>query len=140
MYQLGRISIAFKTCAADSGGAYSLLEAIEPPGSGAGLHRHPHFDETFFICEGHYEFQVGDNTLKLGPGETVFIVRGTPHGFKSLGPEVGRQLIISAPGGIFERFIESVATAMNPGRSTAAPGSPPDFAAIAHKHGIEFMG
>jgi hypothetical protein len=38
IYRLGRLSLAFKTCAADNGGAYSLLEAIEPPGSGADLH------------------------------------------------------------------------------------------------------
>jgi hypothetical protein len=30
-YKLGRITLTFKTTAADNGGAYTLCEAIEPP-------------------------------------------------------------------------------------------------------------
>ena len=136
-YKLGRMTLTFKTTAADNAGAYALLEAIEPPDSGASCHRHPTYDETFIINEGHYEFRVGDQLLKLGPGEMVFVPRGTPHAFKSIGPEIGRQLVISSPGGIFDAFISEVAkvasgTPPNPGPAT-------DFRAIAAKYGIEFL-
>lgn len=43
-YQVGRMTILFKT---PRDGAFSLVEAIEPPGSGASLHRHPSYQETF---------------------------------------------------------------------------------------------
>src|ERR1700681_454439 len=109
-YRLGRITIIFKTTAVDNGGAYTLCEAIEPPESGAGLHRHASYDETFIICEGNYEFRLDETMLTLGPGDTVFVPRGTPHAFKCVGPETGRQLIISSPGGIFDAFIDEVAT------------------------------
>lgn len=72
----------------------------------AGLHRHPTYDETHIICEGHYECQLGDSKLKLGPGEMLFAPRGTPHSVRSVGPETGRELIISSPGGVFDAFIE----------------------------------
>jgi hypothetical protein len=49
-YQLGRITLIFKTSAADTGGAYTLCEAIEPPDAAAGLHRYPSYDETHIIC------------------------------------------------------------------------------------------
>ena len=35
-YQLGRITMTFKTGAVDTGGAYTLCEAIEPPDATAG--------------------------------------------------------------------------------------------------------
>src|ERR1700680_1977388 len=104
-YTLGRITLTFKTGADEGAGAYTLCEAIEPPGSGAGLHRHATYDETHIICEGIYEFQLGEKQLKLGPGDMVFVPRGTAHCIKCIGPESGRELLISSPGGIFDRFI-----------------------------------
>ncbi len=138
-FTLGRMTVTFKTTAADNAGAYTLLEAIEPPGSGAGRHRHPTFDETFVIHAGHYEFQIGEKTLMLGPGEMLFVPRGTPHAFKSIGPEIGRQLVISSPGGIFDAFISEVAKAAVNTGSPSSPGPATDFRAIAAKYGIEFL-
>jgi mannose-6-phosphate isomerase-like protein (cupin superfamily) len=138
-YKLGRMTLTFKTTAADNAGAYTLLDASEPPGSGAGRHRHATYDETFIINDGHYEFQVGDQMLKIGPGEVVFVPRGTPHAFKSIGPEIGRQLVISSPGGIFDAFISEVANSTGQTSTSPNPGPATDFRAIAAKYGIEFL-
>jgi mannose-6-phosphate isomerase-like protein (cupin superfamily) len=104
-FKIGRMSMTFKTTAAAGWNAYTVCEAVEPPESGAGYHRHPTYDETFIICEGRYDFRLGEKLLKLGPGDVVFVPRGTPHGFVSTGPEVGRQIIISSPGGVFDAMI-----------------------------------
>jgi mannose-6-phosphate isomerase-like protein (cupin superfamily) len=138
-YKLGRITLTFKTATDDNGGAYTLCEAIEPPGSGAGLHRHSSYDETHIICEGHYEFQLGDKMLKLGPGDMVFAPKGTPHGIKNIGAETGRELMISSPGGIFDAFIEEVVTSQANSGSPSNPGPATDFRTIAAKYGIEFL-
>ena len=130
-YKLGRITLTFKTSAADTAGAYTLCEAIEPPDSGAGLHRHPTYDETHIICAGRYQCRLGDQMLALGPGDMMFAPRGTPHSIKSIGPDTGRELIISSPGGIFDAFIDELTTSM------AAGGR--DVRAIAAKYGIEFL-
>jgi mannose-6-phosphate isomerase-like protein (cupin superfamily) len=112
-----------------------LCEAIEPPDAAAGLHRHPTYDETHMICEGRYECQLGEAKLNLGPGDMMFVPRGTPHSIKSLGPETGRELIISPPGGIFRwvhRRCEATMAAAGQGGAAA------DFRAIAAKYCIEF--
>ncbi len=133
------MTLTFKTTAANNGGAYTLCEAIEPPGSGAGLHRHTTYDETHIICEGRYECQLGDEMLKLGPGDMMFAPRGTPHSVKSIGAETGRELIISSPGGIFDAFIDEVVTSMTESGSPPQHGPATDFRAIAAKYGIEFL-
>lgn len=138
-HQIGRMTMTFKTTAEQDWNAYTVCEAIEPPESGAGLHRHPTYDETFIICDGHYEFQLDGKILKLAPGDVVFVPRGTPHGFMSMGPEIGRQLIISSPGGIFDAFIAEVATSMVDSGSPSRPGAATDFRAIAAKYGMEFL-
>jgi hypothetical protein len=80
-------------------------------------------------------YQLG----RLGPGEMLFAPRGTPHSIKVLGPEAGRELIISSPGGIFEAFIHEAATALSQGPDAPGFGPATDFRAIAAKYGIEFL-
>lgn len=138
-YQIGRMTMTFKTTAEPDWNAYTVCEAIEPPASGAGLHRHPTYDETFIICEGHYDFQLGEKMLKLGPGDTVFVPRGTAHSFICTGRETGRQLIISSPGGIFDAFVAEVASSMVDTGSPSKRGVATDFRAIAAKYGMEFL-
>jgi len=131
--------LTFKTTAVDNAGAYTLCETIEPPDSGAGLHRHPSYDETHIICEGRYDCQLGEEMLKLGPGDMMFVPKGIPHSIKSIGPETGRELIISSPGGIFDAFINEVAMSMTKSGSPSITGSATDFRAVAAKYGIEFL-
>lgn len=132
--------MTFKTTAVDNSGAYTLCESIEPPESGAGLHRHSSYDETHIVCEGHFDCQLGEQMLKLGPGEIMFVPKGTPHSARSIGPEIGRELIISSPGGIFDAFIDEVVTSMTNSGSRSKPASATDFRAIAAKYEIEFLG
>jgi quercetin dioxygenase-like cupin family protein len=138
-YELGRVSITFKTTAEHNSGAYTLCEAIEPPSSGAGRHRHPTYDETFIICAGRYEFELDQEMLNLSPGDVVFVPRGTPHSFMRIGPEVGRQLIISSPSGIFDAFIAEVATSIVGSDSASRRGPAMEFRAIAAKYGMELL-
>lgn len=135
-FKIGRMTMTFKTTAGQGWNSYTVCEAIEPPESGAGYHRHPTYDETFVICEGHYDFRLDGRILKLGPGDVVFVPRGTPHGFISTGPEVGRQIIISSPGGVFDAMIAE-ATNLDTG-SPGRKGSD-EARAIGQKYGLEFL-
>ena len=135
-FKVGRMTMTFKTTATSGWNAYTVCEAIEPPESGAGYHRHPTYDETFIIVEGQYDFRLDGKLLKLGPGDVVFVPRGTPHGFVCAGPDVGRQIIISSPGGIFDSLIAEV-TMLDTG-SPKQRGSD-DAYAIAARYGIEFL-
>jgi len=137
-YQLGRITLTFKTSATDTRSAYTLCEAVEPPDAGAGLHCHLSYDETHIICEGRYEARLGNKTLQLSAGDMFFAPRGTPHSIKCLGPEIGRELMIPSPGGAFDALIDEVVSSMTAsGSPTGGPAV--DFRAIAAKYGIEFL-
>jgi hypothetical protein len=62
-----------------------------------------------------------------------------PHSIKYLGSETGRELTVSSPGGVFDAFIEEVASSMTVSGSPAS-GPVADFRSIAAKYGIEFLG
>jgi mannose-6-phosphate isomerase-like protein (cupin superfamily) len=115
-FNIGRMSMTFKTTAGENWNAYTVCEAMEPPESGAGYHRHPTYDETFIICEGHYDFRLDGKLLKLGAGDVVFVPRGIAHGFVSTGPEGGRALLrlayafTSAARLVVKRFATKLST------------------------------
>ena len=94
----------FKALAAQTEGHYSLFEGRHLTGGGVPLHRHQHDEEGIFVLEGRYRFQLGDQQLELGPGDFVHVPRPTPHAFEALEP--GRALVIVAPGGFHERYLE----------------------------------
>ena len=43
----------------DTGGAYALVEIVNPPGQGIPPHVHTNEEETFHVLEGSVTFQVG---------------------------------------------------------------------------------
>ncbi|GAC1512741.1 MAG: hypothetical protein NVS1B3_16690 [Candidatus Dormibacteraceae bacterium] len=89
----------------DGGGSFSLTEAVIPAGQGAGLHVHDESEECWYVLDGDYRFIVGDSEFNAGPGTTVLVPRGTPHGLIA-GEGGGRHLTIFAPAGCERAFIE----------------------------------
>src|SRR3712207_3173435 len=53
-----------------TGGHYTLVEVLEPEGE---LPPHVHYreDEGFWVLEGQLTFEVGERTIKAGPGSFV---------------------------------------------------------------------
>ena len=137
-YVLGRMKLAFKRADGDADGAYSIFESTEAPGSGAGLHRHPPFQETFIVLDGQFEFQAAGEQHTLGPGEMLVIPRGAPHGFTCTSPEPGRLLTISTPARLFEAGVDEICRA-NVDAGTPSGGAATDMRAIAARHGLEFL-
>src|ERR671925_118916 len=79
---------------ADTEGSYAIIEGITPPQGGPPLHRHSREDESFYIVEGDFVFEVDGETLPAGPGCTLFAPRGTAHTFQNVGKTAGRLLVI----------------------------------------------
>ncbi|CAN7420093.1 cupin domain-containing protein [Phyllobacterium sp. LjRoot231] len=135
-YQMGRITLSFK---ASEDAGYSICETVDAPGgTGASLHRHPTYQETHIVMEGEYEFQIGDQIVRLGPGGMAFMPKGVVHGIRKISEGISRQLIISSPAGVFEAFVAEVAAAQVDTGNADRAGSL-DFRAICAKHGIEFI-
>jgi quercetin dioxygenase-like cupin family protein len=117
----------FKVRAAQTDGHYSLFEARTTHGGGVPLHYHTLDEESFYVVQGSYEFQIGDETLKAAAGECLHVPRPLPHAFRDVGDEPGKLLIIITPGGYHEAyFLEAWEAITDPGSlptaSTAAPG------------------
>jgi quercetin dioxygenase-like cupin family protein len=65
-------------------------------------------DETFFVVEGSYVFELDRQPFDAPTGTIVFLPRGTRHRFRSTGASGGRVLSFAAPGGI-DAFFEEIA-------------------------------
>lgn len=115
-----------KATAADTGGAYTLIEILAAPGGGPPPHTHENEDEAFYVLEGTFELLVGERVITAGPGGYASVPRGTVHRFRCTGDQPGRLLILFTPGGIEGFFREA-------GQPAAGDGDPPpiDAAEIA---------
>ena len=69
----------------DTGGAYTLIEQVNPPGAGVPLHVHENEDEMFHVTRGELEFTLDGKPLAAGAGTTVYLPRRVPHAFKVVG-------------------------------------------------------
>ena len=73
------------------------------PKGGPPLHIHPNQDEWFYIIEGEYLFQVGDNKYQMKAGDTIFLPRKVQHAFVQL-TEKGKMIVSYFPAGKMEEF------------------------------------
>lgn len=83
--------------AAQGNVAQSLAEATVPVGGETVLHRHGQSEELYHILQGQGLLTLGAETLTLIPGDTVCIVRGTPHRIRNTGGEDLRLLCCCTP-------------------------------------------
>lgn len=54
-------------------------EVVLDAGVTVPVHSHPH-DQMTLVLSGRLEFTLGDETREIGPGDTVLIPGGVPHG------------------------------------------------------------
>ena len=60
-------------------------------------------DEIFYILEGDYIFQVGEEKFNAKSGDTVFAPRLTPHTFAQISDK-GKMFYLFQPSGKMEDF------------------------------------
>jgi len=92
----------------DTGGAYSLFEALVPPRDpGPPPHIHRNEDEALYILRGGFSIFLGGEEFRGKTGDYIFLPRGIRHTFRSDSDEPGRLLVIVNPSG-FEKFFDAV--------------------------------
>ena len=52
-----------KATAAETAGAFTLIETVNPPDAGPPLHLHRDVDEVFYVLEGAYVFSCGSERI-----------------------------------------------------------------------------
>jgi mannose-6-phosphate isomerase-like protein (cupin superfamily) len=126
-------TVTFKATSADTDGAYSLIEVIDQPQAGPPLHLHRREDESFYILEGTFAFQIGDSVLTATAGWFMTAPKGVPHSYKNIGTTPAKMLALFVPAGI-ENFFEDLS------QLTAAGTLGIDrLTAVAAKQGIELV-
>ena len=130
---LGSFAMVLKATGDDTGAAFSLLEAAEPPGFGPPMHIHHDADEAFYVLAGEYIIFIEDRELLCPTGSFVYIPTGTRHGFR-VGSVPSRKLNLYTPAAMVGYFDELSASIMA-GESDASR-----LAEISRRHGMEVIG
>ena len=78
----------------DPDSTYSIVEwATKLGGPGSSVHIHRQTDEAFYVLEGTFGFQVGEESVEASAGSFVFAPKGTKHAFWNQGPTPARMLV-----------------------------------------------
>ncbi len=97
-----------KVSAADTGGAYSLMEDNLKREFSLGLHLHRQHAETFYILEGNVDFYIDGDWMAATPATTIHIPPGIPHAVVLPAGQTGKMLMIFQPSG-FDQYLAELA-------------------------------
>jgi len=119
--------------------AYSMVEWTAEPGApGSSVHIHRLTDEAFYVLEGTFGFQVGEETVEGSAGAFLFVPKGTVHAFWNHGPSPARMLLTMSPPD-FWRYLKELAEGL------AAAGDYAEAAMelrkeLSEKYDVEIVG
>ena len=103
------------------------------PKGGPPLHVHHEQDEIFYIVEGRFRFQVGDEKFELNAGDNLFAPRKVPHTFINIGNMKSKVLTIFQPAGQMEAYFQEL------GKFSGRPSSE-QLQKLFRDHGMEIVG
>ena len=90
----------------DTGGTYSILEAKVFPNGGSMPHIQTLEHEGFYVLEGEILFTVNEKEIIAKQGTFVNIPPNVTHSFKNKTEVLAKMLVILAPGGLENLFME----------------------------------
>ena len=105
----GSRGIDFKVSSSDTNGDLLIVEVTDDTKGGPPRHLHHEQEEWFYVIDGEYIVEIGDERYRLGPGDSVLAPRGVPHTWAHVGEGKGRQLIVFRPAGKMEAFFGELA-------------------------------
>jgi mannose-6-phosphate isomerase-like protein (cupin superfamily) len=83
-----------------TGGVFTLLEALVLPEAGPPLHVHHGEEETFFLLHGHMVFTVGGETYHADPGAAIYVPRNVAHSYRDVGECPAKMLFMYSSAGM----------------------------------------
>ena len=131
--ELGNFAMSIKADGELTAGAFSLLEASEPPGFGPPMHIHHDASEAFYVLDGEYAIFVEDRTFSCPAGSFIFIPSGIRHGFR-VGDTASRKLNLYTPAAMVGYF-DDLSAALQ-----AETPDPEVLDGIARRYGMEVVG
>lgn len=106
-HQIGVSATTYKVVTSDTGGDLFVIEQQNQRRGGPPLHVHHGEDELFYVLDGEYVVQVGEQRFSLTKGDCVLGPRGIPHAWAFSGSTTGRLLLSYAPAGKMESFFNA---------------------------------
>ncbi|GAB1340715.1 hypothetical protein ACE1SV_73050 [Streptomyces sp. E-15] len=133
--------VRIRARAADTAGAYALLEHSGERGYMSPLHLHESDEETFLVLEGTLRVEVGNEVRSVGAGALALLPRGLAHGFVVTSPQA-RFLTLHTPGGGFDEFVAEIGVPLATAEALAggAGPDPEELTRVAASHGIQIVG
>ncbi len=128
-----RTGIDCKVSTLDTLGGLCVLEITAFHKGGPARHLHHEQDEWFYVVEGEYVIEVGEERYELGPGDSVLAPRKVAHVWAHVGEGTGRLIAALQPAGEIEAFFDELATL----------GSSPErevLRRVFSSHGMELIG
>ena len=104
---LGPTRVGFKVESSHANGA-SLIEFQAAPGFDTGAHVHERLEESFYITDGEFEFQAGEDSFHATAGACVFVPAGVPHAFANRTDKPATLLLIMSPP-THDRYFDELA-------------------------------
>lgn len=106
--------IDIKISGKDTNGDLLVFEQTSlSQGKGTPLHIHPLQDEIFYVLEGQYYFQVGEEKYHLAAGDSIFLPREVPHAWTQVSA-TGKMSVVLQPAGKLENFFITMAALASP--------------------------
>lgn len=126
-------TIDYKVSTLDTNGGLFISELIDDHKGGPARHLHYEQDEWFYVIEGEYIIEVGDERFRLGPGDSVLAPRMVPHVWAHVGEGTGKMIAAVQPAGKLEAFFAELA------KVKGAP-SREEMQKLFRAHGMDFAG
>ncbi len=97
-----------KVSGQDTDGDLYIFESIRDKLGGPSLHLHYEQDEYWYVLEGEFLFQVGEEKFTAKKGDSVFGPRMVPHAFAKTNNGPARLLMAFQPAGKMEEMFKKV--------------------------------
>ena len=129
---LGNFAMVVKASSDQTSGAFTLLQADEPPGFGPPVHIHHDTAEAFYVVSGEYVIFVDEAEHVCPAGSFIYIPAGVRHGFR-VGSQPSNKLNLFTPAAMIGYF-DALSAAI------ASGAGQDELAAIASANGVEIVG
>ncbi|WP_170172743.1 cupin domain-containing protein [Hymenobacter rigui] len=107
-FQFLEATFTVKVSGKDNGGACVIFDTVRPEKVGPPLHVHKQLDEWFYVLEGEFKFQAGEDTMRLRAGDSLFVPREMAHAFVKTSEGVARLIVMHQPAGTMEEYFRAV--------------------------------
>lgn len=103
-----------KVSGKDNEGRFVIFDTIRNEKVGPSLHIHDDCDEWFFVMDGEFKMQVGEETFRLKAGDSLFGPMGVPHAFVKTSEGPARLMLMHQPAAQMEEFFYKASQLIKP--------------------------